>query len=318
MYKKLFVILALFSFLPHFLVCQNKFRENGWYHILSGQTDSISQEPIVTIKDFISLRLETDYFGKNVISGQISKYKSNKWAKETEKAIGRQIAFVFNDSIITDSRVNCRIESGAFQITSILDKELPGIYEQLKQEKIDSIEALFKGWEKDSLFYTMPPKQRDSIRIATDYWEASAWVDLMTKPDEHYWYSITNSSEYKKLEEALQAELGKPNFSSRASDYMKSKAYQAYKTYICNDPEYINLMFKSFLFNQFKGLNGYLIDDIIQTRYPFAPSIRAYVEKTDNSDDERFAVYKWQRKIWFLMNKEKKNQQYEEKTAGVD
>ena len=318
MYKKLFVILALFSFLPHFLVCQNKFRENGWYHILSGQTDSISQEPIVTIKDFISLRLETDYFGKNVISGQISKYKSNKWAEETEKAIGRQIAFVFNDSIITDPRVNCRIESGAFQITSILDKELPGIYEQLKQEKIDSIEALFKGWEKDSLFYTMPPKQRDSIRIATDYWEASAWVDLMTKPDEHYWYSITNSSEYKKLEEALKEELGKPNFSSRASDYMKSKAYQAYKTYICNDPEYINLMFKSFLFNQFKGLNGYLIDDIIQTRYPFAPSIRAYVEKTDNSDDERFAVYKWQRKIWFLMNKEKKNQQYEEKTAGVD
>ena len=317
MYKKLFVILALFSFLPHFLVCQNKFQENGWYHILSGQTDSISQEPIVTIKDFISLRLETDYFGKNVISGQISKYKSNKWAKETEKAIGRQIAFVFNDSIITDPRVNCRIESGAFQITSILDKELPGIYEQLKQEKIDSIEALFKGWERDSLFYTMPPKQRDSIRIATDYWEASAWVDLMTKPDEHYWYSITDSSEYKKLEEALQAELGKSDF-SRASDYMKSKAYQAYKTYICNDPEYINLMFKSFLFNQFKGLNGYLIDDIIQTRYPFAPSIRAYVEKTDNSDDERFAVYKWQRKIWFLMNKEKKNQQYEEKTTGVD
>lgn len=229
MYKKIFVILVLFSFLPHFLFCQNKSRKNGWYHILSGQTDSISQEPIVTIKDFISLRLETDYFGKNVISGQISKYKSNKWAKETEKAIGRQIAFVFNDSIITDPRVNCRIESGAFQITSILDKELPGIYEQLKQEKIDSIEALFKGWEKDSLFYAMSPEQRDSIRMATDYWEASAWVDLITKSDEHYWYSITDSTKYKKLEEALKEELGKPNFSSRASDYMKSKAYQHIK-----------------------------------------------------------------------------------------
>ena len=48
------------------------------------------------------------------------------------------------------------------------------------------------------------------------------------------------------------------------------------------------------------------VDDIIQTRYPLAPSIRAYVEKTDNSDDERFAVYKWQRKIWFLMNTEKR------------
>ena len=306
MCKKLLGILVLFSFLPHFLVCQNKFRENGWYHILSGQTDSISREPIVTVKDFISLRLETDYCKKNVISGQISKYKSRKWAKETEKTIGRQIAFVFNDSVITSLRVNCKIESGAFQITSILDKELPGIYEQLKQEKIDSIEALFEGWEKDSLFYTMPLEQRDSIRIATDYWEASAWVDLVTKPDEHYWYSIPDSTEYKKLEEALQEELGKPDFSSKVSNYMKSEAYQAYKTYICNDPEYINLMFKSFLFKQFKGLNGYLIDDIIQTRYPLAPSIRAYVEKTDNSDDERFAVYKWQRKIWFLMNTEKR------------
>ena len=35
MCKKLFGILALFSFLPYFSVCQNKFRENGWYHILS-------------------------------------------------------------------------------------------------------------------------------------------------------------------------------------------------------------------------------------------------------------------------------------------
>lgn len=132
-----------------------------------------------------------------MISGQISKYKLNKWAKETEKAIGRQIAFVFNDSIITNPRVNCRIESGAFQITSILDKELPDIYERLKQEKINSIEALFEGWEKDSLFYAMSPEQRDSIRMVTDYWEASAWVDLITKPDEHYWYSITDSTEYK-------------------------------------------------------------------------------------------------------------------------
>lgn len=74
--------------------------------------------------------------------------------------------------------------------------------------------------------------------MVTDYWEASAWVDLITKPDEHYWYSITDSTEYKKLEEALKEELGKLNFSSRVSDYMKSKAYQAYKTYICNNPIY--------------------------------------------------------------------------------
>ena len=43
MWRKLLGILTLFSFLPYFSICQNKLRENGWYHILSGQTDSIFQ-----------------------------------------------------------------------------------------------------------------------------------------------------------------------------------------------------------------------------------------------------------------------------------
>ena len=147
-------ILVCFSFLPYSLTNRNRYWENGWYHILSEQTDSISKEPIVTTKDFIFLRLETDYSEKYTISGQISKYKMNKWAKETERATGRQIAFVFNDSIIARPRVNC----------SISDKKLPDIYKELKQEKIDSIEVLFKDWEKDSLYRTMSPECRDSIR----------------------------------------------------------------------------------------------------------------------------------------------------------
>lgn len=186
MWRKLLGILTLFSFLPYFSICQNKLRENGWYHILSGQTDSISREPIVTTKDFIALKLDTDYFGKYVISGQISNYKRKKWAEETGKATGRQIAFIFNDSVITNPRVNCSIESGAFQITSVLDEKLPDIYKQLKQEKIDSIATLFKDWEKDSLYFAMPPEYRDSIRMAIDYWEAYTWIKLTTKPDEHY------------------------------------------------------------------------------------------------------------------------------------
>ena len=60
----------------------------------------------MTTKDFIFLRLETDYSEKYTISGQISKYKMNKWAKETERATGRQI--------IARLRVNCRIENGVF------------------------------------------------------------------------------------------------------------------------------------------------------------------------------------------------------------
>ena len=46
--------------------CQHKsiatHRENGWYHVTDAPNDSLSLEPIVTTKDFISLKVE-DYAG---------------------------------------------------------------------------------------------------------------------------------------------------------------------------------------------------------------------------------------------------------------
>ena len=42
-------------------------KENGWYHVLS--TGSLSSKPIITVKDFVGLKLEKDYFGKYAISG---------------------------------------------------------------------------------------------------------------------------------------------------------------------------------------------------------------------------------------------------------
>lgn len=280
-------------------------RENGWYRVLSA--DSLSIKPIITVKDMVGLKLEKDYYGKYAISGRISKHKINKWADETESAIGKQIAFVYNDSIISDPQVNGRIESGTFMITSQSDQKLPEIYKGIMKEKSDSIEVIFDGWEKDSLYYELSSKERDSVNMSIDYWEAKAWVDMSSKPDEHYWYSIEDSSEYVRLEKALEDELARTNFSSKASDYMKSGAYKAYKQYLHENKDYINLMFKGFLFNNLKGLHGYMVDDIIQSKYPSAPSIRSYIDKTDNADDERFAVYEWQRKVWFLMNTTQEN-----------
>lgn len=280
-------------------------RENGWYHVLSA--DSLSAKPIITVKDMVGLKLEKDYYGKYAISGRISKHKINKWADETENAIGKQIAFVYNDSIISDPQVNGRIESGTFMITSLSDKKLPDIYKGILKEKSDTIEVIFADWEKDSLYYELSPEERDSVNMGIDYWEAKAWLDMSSKPDEHYWYNIEDSSEYVRLEKALEDELEKTSFSSKASDYMKSEAYKAYKQYLHENKDYINLMFQGFLFNNLKGLHGYLVDDIIQSKYPSAPSIRSYIDKTDNVDDERFAVYEWQRKVWFLMNTTQEN-----------
>lgn len=139
--KKICATLLLFLCTFCFVNCnKSSYHVNGWYHIISGQEDSIAHEPIVTVKDFDALRMDSDAFGRYVITGQISGHKITKWANETEKAIGKQIAFVFNDSIITNPKVNCRIESGAFQISSLSDNKLPAIYRQLKKEMHANIE----------------------------------------------------------------------------------------------------------------------------------------------------------------------------------
>lgn len=150
--RKAFISVLLFLWAFCFANCnRNSYRANGWYHIISGQKDSIFHEPIVTVKDFVALRLDSYENGTYAIVGQISKYKLKKWANETEKAIGKQIAFVFNDTVITTPQVNTRIENGAFQISSH-DCDLKNIYNKIRIEKINSIKSVFKGWDKDSIY----------------------------------------------------------------------------------------------------------------------------------------------------------------------
>ena len=280
-------------------------RENGWYHVVNSNEDSLSLSPIVTVKDFVALRMDSDGHGTSVIVGRISKHKQKKWAHETEKAIGRQIAFVLDDSVITRPTVNASIESGAFQIYAPRGHDLKGIYTRIRKEKIDSIESLFKGWEKDSI-YDSSREKADSMVFAMDYWEASEWVDMSVHPEDHYWWGDLDTATYNQLEFALRKEMTKPHYSSRAEDYMKLEAYRKYKTYLCEHADYINLMFQGFLFTEpASGLCGFLVDDIVKSRYPTAPSIRAMTSGTDNPDDEMFAKLKYQKAVWRLMNEEK-------------
>lgn len=45
-------------------------KENGWYHIIDGQQDSISCEPIVTVADFTDLRLVYDSLVNRLFPGE--------------------------------------------------------------------------------------------------------------------------------------------------------------------------------------------------------------------------------------------------------
>lgn len=313
----LILFLAAFYFL-NFLSDHNgqsKSRENGWYYMYDNEKDSLSADPILTVKDFVGLELDsTTSSGKKIyqISGTVSKHKRIKWADATEKSIGKRIAFVYNDRVITAPQVNMRIDGGRFAITGE-EHNIPALFDQIRREKADSMDRVFEGWDKEEL-YSLPQNEIDSILMECDFWEAYELVDMGKNPMDRYWYGNLDTVEYKKLEQALYAELQKPNPSSSSADYMKSDAYLNYKSYLYDHWEYMNLMFQSFLFQESpKGLYGYLIDEIVQNRFPEAPSIKDFVENTDNRDDEIFAVNNWQKRIWRLMNREEQLRHKESK-----
>ena len=159
-------------------------RENGWYYVLGENQDSLSREPIVTVKEFAEVHLDSDTSGVYVITGVVSKHKQQDWADATERAVGKHIAFVFNDSIVSSPQVNQRIESGNFQISIPRERnsDIPTIFRQLCKEKIDTIDSLFHDWETDS---TYTSQEQDSMKMEIDYWEAKMLLESFSNPELH-------------------------------------------------------------------------------------------------------------------------------------
>lgn len=156
--------------------------ENGWYHIVD--EDSIIPTPIVTVKEFGTLRLDSDYYGMYSIVGQVCRSKRQAWADATGQWIGKRIGFIFNDSLITSPQVNMRIESGSFQISTPQGRGIQSLYRKLLKEKEDSIDVLFKSheWVKDTLsLYQMIPEAKDSLINALDYGDAKALINGFEK-----------------------------------------------------------------------------------------------------------------------------------------
>ncbi len=85
-------------------------------------------------RDFDSLRLETDAFGHSVITGVFLQDKLPIWREATTKSVGKYIAFVFNDTVITAPQVNSPIESGCFQISNPHGYDLERIFRELQKE----------------------------------------------------------------------------------------------------------------------------------------------------------------------------------------
>lgn len=119
---KCFVLYALLILL--FVACDSH-RPNGWYH-LSDNGAPLSH-PIVEVNDFKEVRLDSMARGDGemiyYMAGCLTEDATVDFYNATCKAIGKQIAFVFEDSVICAPQVNQAIESGNFGI-SINDAHL--------------------------------------------------------------------------------------------------------------------------------------------------------------------------------------------------
>lgn len=130
--------LLLLTILSIGFVSCNFNRPNGWYYITDGANDSVSSNPIVTITDFETLILDSSVsIQKGEITYQIigtmNEQASKKWADATEKSIGKRIGFIYNDEVVCDPYINCRIESGSFAISTNKGYDIRKLYEMLKQ-----------------------------------------------------------------------------------------------------------------------------------------------------------------------------------------
>ncbi len=142
--KLIYSILALI--IPILIQTTNG-QSNGWYHITDSTKMAFDKTPIVVASDFEYLAIDSmqqpstsNYFPGEVlyiINGKVSTAKTKDFADATEKAIGKQIGFLYNGEIIVAPQPNLRIEGGHFQITpSYLNdrKKMMQLYENLKKE----------------------------------------------------------------------------------------------------------------------------------------------------------------------------------------
>ncbi len=114
---------------------------DGWYLIIDNEENTVKNRPIATANKFDELKIDSvNVQGSDVylytITGKVSDVE--KWAKETEKAIGSNIGFIYKGKMICNPKVNAAIESGNFMINfppytpkAAVEK----VYEDLKNQK---------------------------------------------------------------------------------------------------------------------------------------------------------------------------------------
>ena len=141
---KILFLLFLAAYAAQYSFSQEsiKIKPNGWYAIKVPETDITDREPIVTVTDFEKIQIDSIINSSGImvyqIIGKIKEEKINVWADATEKSIGNQIGFIYDGHIIASPKVNQRIDSGNFAISTNTKVDLKQIYNLIYQEMIES------------------------------------------------------------------------------------------------------------------------------------------------------------------------------------
>lgn len=115
------ILLAFTSCLSRMkAIGDNQIPVDGWYVMENVSTNSIKSKPIATASDFTDMRVDSCKVQDSnlmlyTIVGKVKDVK--KWADVTEKAIGKNLGFLYEGRLVCTPRVNARIESGMFMVS---------------------------------------------------------------------------------------------------------------------------------------------------------------------------------------------------------
>jgi preprotein translocase subunit SecD len=111
--------------------------DNGFKRQLDKSTDTffIDPKPIVVAKNFTTFEIyESDAGGQKYIglSMRLDEDGTEKWSDATEKAIGKQLAFILDNRLLQVAKVNAQITAGVTALNR-------GDYSRAELENIKTI-----------------------------------------------------------------------------------------------------------------------------------------------------------------------------------
>ncbi|MCB6971802.1 MULTISPECIES: SecDF P1 head subdomain-containing protein [Butyricimonas] len=154
---------------------KHKYLPTGWYYVTDSihgvegkmyrtfETYYLDPTPIVTLDDFEQIRLDT--VGTPQLLFSLKADKIPAWAKATRESIGKKLAFVITNVVISAPTVQNEIQSGASMVGYPYSLEELELFKQKLRNYHVSIPHIISHDEKEA-------------RVGVSYFAAMFFIDL--------------------------------------------------------------------------------------------------------------------------------------------